>query len=75
MRSIKVGLLSMVPNVFPVLMVMGLLGAAGIFMDTVVMSVSAMIIGVAVDDTVHFFIRLRREFEASGKYESAVRAT
>ncbi|WP_415717927.1 efflux RND transporter permease subunit [Maridesulfovibrio sp.] len=75
MRSIKVGVLSMVPNVFPVLMVMGLLGAAGIFMDTVVMSVSAMIIGVAVDDTIHFFIRLRREFESSGKYESAVRAT
>lgn len=75
MRSVKVGLLSMVPNAFPVLMVMGLLGVTGIFMDTVVMSVSAMIIGVAVDDTVHFFIRLRREFEASGKYEAAVRAT
>lgn len=74
MRSVKVGILSMVPNVFPVLMVLGLLGATGIFMDTVVMSVSAMIIGVAVDDTIHFFIRLLREFEASGKYVSAVRA-
>jgi hypothetical protein len=75
LRSLKLGALSMVPNVFPVLMVLGLLGAAGIFMDTVVMSVSAMIIGVAVDDTTHFFIRLRREFLTSGRYETAVRAT
>lgn len=75
MRSVKLGMISMMPNVFPVLMVLGLLGVTGIYMDTVVMSVSAMIIGVAVDDTIHFFIRLRREFEKTGDYESAIRET
>lgn len=75
MRSVKLGMISILPNVFPVLMVLGLLGITGIYMDTVLMSVSAMIIGVAVDDTIHFFIRLRREFEKTGEYESAVRET
>lgn len=73
-RSFRMGLISMVPNVVPVLMVLGLLGVTGIYMDTVLMSVSAMILGVATDDTIHFFIRLRREFKHSGRYNEALRA-
>lgn len=74
-RSVRMGLISMAPNVVPVLMVLGFLGVSGIYMDTILMSVSAMILGVATDDTIHFYVRLRREFEACGKYEEAVRAT
>lgn len=72
-RSVKMGLISMVPNVVPVLMVLGLLGVTGIYMDTVLMTVSAMILGVATDDTIHFFLRLREEFLRTGRYDKAVR--
>jgi predicted RND superfamily exporter protein len=65
----------MVPNIFPVFMVLGFLGFAGMYMDTVLMGVSAMIIGVAVDDTIHFFVRYRREFERLGTYDEALKAT
>ncbi len=36
---------------------------------------SPIIIGVAVDDTVHFFMRYRREFNRTGTYEEALKAT
>lgn len=75
LRSIPMGLISMVPNIMPVFMILGLLGFTGIYMDTILMSVSAMIIGVAVDDTIHFFIHFRREFDLDRDYAGAIRRT
>ena len=75
MRSIKLGLISMIPNVFPVLITLGLMGIAGINMDMPLMCCSAIIIGVAVDDTIHFFRRYRREFEALRNYSDALHST
>ena len=72
LRSPGLGLISMVPNVFPVLISLGLLGLTGIEMDLGMMTFAAVIIGVAVDDTIHFFVRFRREFEGSGSYETAL---
>ncbi|MCP4036971.1 MAG: RND family transporter, partial [bacterium] len=75
LRSVRLGLVSMIPNVFPVLISLGLMGFAAIHMDLMLMIVSALIIGVAVDDTIHFFVRLRHEFAARGVYASSVEAT
>jgi predicted RND superfamily exporter protein len=75
LRSFKLGLISMIPNIFPVFMVLGFLGYAGMYMAMVLMSVSAMIIGVAVDDSIHFFVRYRREFKRLGRYNEALKAT
>jgi hydrophobe/amphiphile efflux-3 (HAE3) family protein len=75
LRSVKLALISMIPNVFPVLITMGLMGFSGIYMDMPLMCCSAIIIGVAVDDTIHFFRRYRREFEAQGNYSHALRVT
>lgn len=75
LKSIRLGLISMIPNIMPVFMVLGLLGYTGIFMDTILMSVSAMIIGVAVDDTIHFFVHFRREFDQHGTYAKATEKT
>jgi hydrophobe/amphiphile efflux-3 (HAE3) family protein len=75
MGSLRLGLISMVPNVFPVLITLGLMGFAGIYMDTPLMSFSAVIIGVAVDDTIHFMMRFRREFERLGNYADSLRTT
>jgi predicted RND superfamily exporter protein len=75
LRSPGLGLVSMLPNVFPVLISLGLMGLAGIYMDMGMMTFAAIIIGVAVDDTIHFFVRYRREFERTGRYEAALRET
>lgn len=75
LRSVRLGLISMVPNVFPVLITLGFMGFKGILMSMPLMCCSAIIIGVAVDDTIHFFRRFRREFNARRNYDKALYAT
>ena len=75
LRSVKLGLISMIPNVFPIFMTLGLLGWIGRPMDLMMMGFSALVIGVVVDDTIHFFLRFRREFERLGSYPGALEAT
>ncbi len=75
LRSLKLGLLSMIPNVFPVFFVMGFLGLIGHYLDVITISFAGVIIGVAVDDTIHFFTRFKQEFALLGRYREALAAT
>lgn len=72
LRSMKLGFVSMVPNLFPVIVALGVMGFAGIPLDAFLLMLGCIIIGIAVDDTVHFFVRYRREFNLSGSYEKAM---
>lgn len=71
-RSIKVGLLSMVPNLTPVLLVLGYMGWQGMFVDYYRLLLATIAIGIAVDDTVHLVVRMRREYAACGDYALAL---
>ena len=73
--SVRVGLLSMVPNTLPVLMVGGIMGMAGIPLDMVTVMVMPMIIDIAVDDTVHYILHFQQEVRACGNYGEANRRT
>ena len=53
--SIKVGLISMVPNILPILMTLGFMSMVNMPLDMFTMLVGAIVIGLSVDDTVHFF--------------------
>lgn len=71
-RSIKVGLMSMVPNLTPVLLVLGYMGWQGMFLDYYRLLLATIAIGIAVDDTVHLVARMRREYALCGDYELAL---
>lgn len=71
-RSLKVGLLAMIPNLFPVILVLGLMGWNGIHLDYFRLLLATVAIGIAVDDTVHIMTRIRKEFLRCGNYEEAV---
>ncbi|MEM9351390.1 MAG: MMPL family transporter [Planctomycetota bacterium] len=60
LKSPMAGLISMVPNVFPIVIVFGLLGWMGIKVDIGIMMTASVALGVAVDDTVHFLTWFRR---------------
>ncbi len=75
LKSVKVGLISMVPNVFPVLAITGVMGMLGYPLDIMTILVAPMIIGIAVDDTVHYIVHFKQEFLACGSYAEANRAT
>lgn len=72
---IKIGLLSMIPNITPILITTGGMGLFGIHMGLFNMLVGSIAIGLAVDDTIHFMHNFRRYFEESGDAEKAVTQT
>jgi len=53
--SVKIGLVSMVPNILPILMTLGFMSMVNMPLDMFTMLVGAIVIGLSVDDTVHFF--------------------
>ncbi|GAB6060223.1 efflux RND transporter permease subunit [Desulfonatronum parangueonense] len=56
LRSIKMGLLSFVPNIFPLLVNFGIMGLLGIPLDTSTALIAVVALGIAVDDTIHFLM-------------------
>lgn len=60
LRNPIAGALSMIPNVFPVVLIFGFLGWIGTKIDIGIMMTASVALGVAVDDTVHFLTWFRR---------------
>jgi len=72
---VRIGLLSMVPNLAPIIVTLGIMGWLQIPMNLFTMLVGNIAIGLAVDDTIHFMHNFRRYFEESGDAKSAVMET
>lgn len=70
--SIKTGLIAMIPNIAPVLLTGGLMGFCGYPLDMLTMTVMPMILGMAVDDTIHFTNHVKYEFERTGNYYDSI---
>ena len=71
----RIGLLSMIPNLAPILIMLGIIGATPFKMDLFTMMVASIAIGLAVDDTIHFMHNFRRYYEQSGDPKQAVYET
>ncbi|MBN1588956.1 MAG: MMPL family transporter, partial [Pirellulales bacterium] len=59
LRSFSAGLISMVPNLFPVVIIFGAMGWLGILVDVGSMMTASVALGVAVDDTIHYLTWFR----------------
>jgi len=73
LHSLRAGLLVMLPNVFPVLVVFGAMGWSGRFVDIGSMMTASVAMGIAVDDTVHFLTWFRRGMSHGMNRKDAVR--
>lgn len=69
---IRIGLLSMVPNLFPILLMLGVIGFFNLPMDLFTMMVASIALGLAVDDTIHFMHNFRRYYDETGDPALAV---
>lgn len=74
-RSVKIGLLSMVPNLIPVAFTFGVMGLLGIHLNLFTTPFACVALGVAVDDTLHFLARFRIEFRKEKNYLRAIHST
>jgi len=75
-RSIRFGLLGIVANILPIVIVMGVMGWLGISLNIATIMVASVTLGIVDDDTIHFISRYRREAETGADTAEAVeRAT
>ena len=67
-RSVKVALIAILPSLLSSLVVIGVMGLGNITLDVMTITIVAISIGIAVDDTIHYLHRFRAEFAADGDY-------
>ena len=73
LRSARAGLVAMLPNLFPMIVVFGWMGWVGHRVDIGAVMTASVALGIAVDDTFHFLIWFRIESDAGRKSADAVR--
>ena len=67
-RSLKLALIGIAPNLIAAGSVLGLMGWLGIPLDMMTITVAAITVGIAVDDTIHYIHRFKTEFQKDGDY-------
>jgi predicted RND superfamily exporter protein len=71
-RSARFGVLTLAPNVLPVLAVLGVMGYLSISMNIATIMVASVALGVVDDDTIHFINRYRREIASGATTDEAI---
>ncbi len=71
--SWKVALVGMIPNIAPAIIVGGMMGWLDYPLDMMTASLIPMVLGIAVDDTIHFINRGRMAYDKCGDYAESVR--
>ncbi|RZV56150.1 MAG: hypothetical protein EX270_05625 [Pseudomonadales bacterium] len=66
LRSLRYGLLSLVPNAFPAAIALGIWGATVGYVNMAVASIFSITLGIIIDDSVHFISKYRRAREQKG---------
>jgi len=72
MRSATLGLLSLIPNLIPLIVGLGAMAFFGIALNPGTVMVTAVALGIVVDDTVHFMTAIRRELRSTSDIAVAI---
>ena len=71
-KSFKVMVIGLIPNIFVASSVMGLLGLLKIPLDIMTITVAAISVGMAVDNTIHYIYRYKKELKKTDSVEQAL---
>ncbi|MEG3592159.1 MAG: MMPL family transporter [Pseudomonadota bacterium] len=72
-RSFSLAIIAILPNMLPAVLVLGFMGWKGIPLDMMTITIAAISVGIAVDNTIHYIVRFRREFPVDRDYLATVR--
>ena len=75
LRSIKLGLIAMIPNLLPIGFILGTMGLTDVPIDLANIIIASIILGIAVDDTIHFLHQFRVTHRQTGDTAGAIRAS
>ena len=73
LRSLRLAVLGLMPNLLAAATALGIMGFAGIPLDIMTITIAAIIIGIGVDDAIHYLHRFREEYARVGNARTAVR--
>ena len=71
-RNIKLAIIAMIPNLLAAGFVLSVMGWMRIPLDMMTITIASITIGIAVDNTIHYIVRFKQEFEIDRNYQKAV---
>ena len=71
-KNIKLSLIGVVPNFLAAFFILGIIGILNIPLDMMTITIAAITIGIAVDNSIHYIYRFKEEFKKIGDYESTI---
>jgi len=72
-RNIKISLIGVVPNFIAAFFILGIIGLLGIPLDMMTITIAAITIGIAVDNSIHYIYRFKEEFLKHKDYEKTLK--
>tara|TARA_A100000164_G_C21856881_1_gene748022 strand:- start:21 stop:1409 length:1389 start_codon:yes stop_codon:yes gene_type:complete len=72
-RNIKLSLIGVVPNFIAAFFILGIIGLIGIPLDMMTITIAAITIGIAVDNSIHYIYRFKEEFENLKNYNETLK--
>ena len=73
-RNIKLSLIGVVPNFIAAFFILGIIGLLGIPLDMMTITIAAITIGIAVDNSIHYIYRFKEEFNSLNDYNMTIKA-
>ncbi len=71
-KNIKLSLIGVVPNFIAAFFILGIIGLLGIPLDMMTITIAAITIGIAVDNSIHYIYRFKEEFNESNNYNKTL---
>ena len=71
-KNIKLSLIGVIPNFIAAFFILGIIGLLGIPLDMMTITIAAITIGIAVDNSIHYIYRFKEEFTISKDYNKTV---
>ena len=72
-RNIKIALIGVIPNFIAAFFILGIIGIFNIPLDMMTITIAAITIGIAVDNSIHYIYRFREEFAKLNDYNKTVK--
>jgi len=71
-RNLKIALICTIPNLFPIVVTLGIMGWQNIPLDVSTIMIANVTIGIAIDDTIHFIVWFRRNIQQGMSHADAI---
>jgi predicted RND superfamily exporter protein len=72
-RNIKISLIGVVPNFIAAFFILGIIGLVGIPLDMMTITIAAITIGIAVDNSIHYIYRFKEELVNFKDYDKTIK--